>query len=73
VGTREGGEKMSDKERYEIAKAFVDKQLKTMEENGLRITKISAHEYDAMVKQIAQTVTASAVSKKVRVSAASSA
>jgi hypothetical protein len=55
---------MSHKERYEIAKAYVDKQLKTMEENGLQLTKISQHEYDAMVEQIAQTVRVSNGSKR---------
>lgn len=47
---------MSDKERYEVAKAYVDKQLRTMEQNGLQLTRISQHEYDAMVEQIAQIV-----------------
>jgi|HubBroStandDraft_6_1064221.scaffolds.fasta_scaffold00234_4 hypothetical protein len=47
---------MSYKERYELAKAYVDKQLKTMEENGLQLTKISQHEYDAMVEQVAESV-----------------
>jgi hypothetical protein len=48
---------MSDKERYQIAKAYVDKKLKTMEENGLKVTKISKHEYETMVNKIAQVVT----------------
>lgn len=55
---------MNDKERYEIAKAYVDKQLKTMEKNGLQVIKMSEHEYETMVKQIAQTVSVSTVSKK---------
>jgi len=47
---------MNDKERYEIAKAYVDKQLKNMEKNGLEIMKISEHEYQTMVKQVAETL-----------------
>jgi hypothetical protein len=45
---------MSDNERYEIAKAYVDKQLKNMEKNGLEVMKISEHEYETMVKQVAE-------------------
>jgi hypothetical protein len=55
---------MSPRERYEIAKAYVDKQLKTMEENGLQLTKISAHEYDEMVERVAQTIRVSNGTKK---------
>ena len=47
---------MSNNERYKIAKAYVDKQLETMEKNGLKVVKMSNHEYETMVKQIAQTV-----------------
>ena len=53
---------MSNSERYKIAKAYVDKQLETMEKNGLKVVKMSNHEYETMVKQIAQAV--SGVSKK---------
>ena len=54
---------MSDQERYEIAKAFVDKQLKTMAENGLKVKKVSEHEYKTMIKRVAQNVTSCAQSK----------
>lgn len=47
---------MSDKERYEIAKAYVDRQLKNMEKNGLEVVKISDHEYETMIKKVAETL-----------------
>ena len=47
---------MNDLERYEIAKAYVDKQLKTMKENGLKVKRVSELEYDAMVRQVARNV-----------------
>ena len=48
---------MSDKERYEIAKAYIDRQMKSMEENGLRVKKVSASEYEEIVKSVAASVT----------------
>jgi ribosomal protein S17E len=59
---------MSDQERYEIAKAYVDKQLKTMEENGLKVKKVSEHEYKTIVKRVAQNVTSSGHSKSTETS-----
>lgn len=53
---------MSGEERYEIAKAYVDKQLQNMKENGLAVKQLSTQEYDSMVKQIAQTVKSAATS-----------
>ena len=47
---------MSEQERYDIAKAYVDRQLKNMEKNGLEVMKISEREYETMVRQVAQTV-----------------
>jgi hypothetical protein len=47
---------MSDLERYEIAKAYVDKQLKTMKENGLKVKRVSELEYETMVRQVARSV-----------------
>lgn len=47
---------MSDLERYEIAKAYVDKQLKTMKENGLKVKRVSDLEYEAIVRQVARSV-----------------
>jgi len=49
---------MSEGERYEIARAYVDKKLKTMEKSGLKIRKISKRQYQTMVKQIAHAVRA---------------
>ena len=60
---------MTDKERYRIAKAYLDKQLKTMEQNGLRITKISESEYETMVRQVAQAVSNVASGSKKAVAA----
>jgi hypothetical protein len=54
---------MSDQERYEIAKAYVDKQMKTMEKNGLKVKKVSASEYDQIVKNVAANVTSSGQAK----------
>ncbi len=49
---------MSDEKRYEIAKKYVDKQLKKMKKNGFTTKKISPHEYKSMVKQVAQAIKA---------------
>lgn len=47
---------MSEQERYQIAKAYVDRQTKNMEKNGLKVKKVSAREYDKIVKRIAKDV-----------------
>jgi len=62
---------MSDEERYRIAKAYLDRQLKRMEKNGLRVKKISEHEYETIVKQVAQAVRSSGTTKKAAISSAS--
>ncbi len=49
---------MSDEKRYDIAKKYVDKQLRKIKKNGLTIKKISPHEYKSMVKQVAQAIKA---------------
>jgi hypothetical protein len=45
---------MSDQERYQIAKAYVDKQLENMKKNGLKVKKVSSREYQTIVKHQAQ-------------------
>jgi hypothetical protein len=45
-----------DQERYQIAKEYVDKQFKNMKKNGLKVKKVSAREYDQMVKRLAKDV-----------------
>jgi len=62
---------MSDEERYRIAKAYMDRQLRRMQKNGLRVKKISEHEYEMIVKQVAQVVRASGTTKKAAASSAS--
>lgn len=47
---------MSEQERYQIAKEYVDKQFKNMKKNGLKVKKVSDHKYEAIVKHIAQSV-----------------
>jgi hypothetical protein len=47
---------MSNEDRYKIAKDYVDKKLKTMESNGLKVKKISDREYQTIVKHVAQSV-----------------
>jgi hypothetical protein len=54
---------MSEQERYDIAKAYIDKQMKTMEENGLRVKKVTASEYDQLVRSVAENVTSAGHSK----------
>ncbi len=62
---------MSENERYEIARAYVDRQLRTMKKNGLRIKKISGHKYRALVRQVAQAVSASEDSNRPAISSTS--
>lgn len=47
---------MSEEKRLEIAKQYVDKQLKTMKRRGSATKKISQHEYKALIRQVAQAV-----------------
>jgi len=59
---------MSNDERYKIAKEYVDKQLKKMEKNGLKVKKVSQHEYKQMIRQVAQNVNYSGDSKRAAIS-----
>lgn len=47
---------MSEPQRQEIARKYVDKQLRVMKRNGLTTKKISANTYKLLVKRIANTV-----------------
>lgn len=49
---------MSESRRQEIAKKYVDKQLKLMKQHGLTARKISPAAYRLLVKRIAATVRA---------------
>ena len=49
---------MSDKERYEIAKAYIDRQIKKLERRGSITKKISAQKYKELIKQTAQAINA---------------
>jgi hypothetical protein len=48
---------MSEQEKYQIAKAYVDKQFENMKKNGLKVKKVSAREYEKIVKRIARDIT----------------
>jgi len=48
---------MSNEQRYEIAKEYVDKQLETMKQFGSAPEKMSAAEYKALIDEVAETVT----------------
>ncbi len=49
---------MSGQERQEIAKKYVDKQLKIMKQHGLTTKKISASKYKSLVNKVAESVRA---------------
>lgn len=42
----------------EIAKAYIDKQLASMQKNGLKAKELSTEEYQSLVNQIAAAVRA---------------
>jgi hypothetical protein len=44
---------MSEEQKYQVAKQYVDKQLKVM-----KISKISNVKYKAMIRQVAESVRA---------------
>jgi hypothetical protein len=51
------GEKaVSENEKYQIAKAYVDKQFANMKRNGLKVRKVSSKEYDQMVRRLARDI-----------------
>ena len=54
---------MSEQERYQIAKDYMDKQLQNMKTNGLKVAKVSEKEYDQMVRKLAKDITSSGQSK----------
>jgi DNA-binding TFAR19-related protein (PDSD5 family) len=45
---------MSNEQKYEIAKEYVDKQLATMKEFGSAPKQISDAEYKALVEEVAE-------------------
>lgn len=49
---------MSEQQRMKIAKAYVDKQLKTMKRRGSAVKRISSHEYNTLVTRVARAVRA---------------
>lgn len=59
---------MSEQERYQIAKEYVDRQIQNMEKNGLKVKKVSPQEYDQMVRRLAKDVTCSGQSKSEAIS-----
>ena len=47
---------MSNEQRYEVAKEYVDRQLETMKEFGSAPKEISKEEYKALIDEVADTV-----------------
>lgn len=47
---------MSNKEKLEVAKRYVDKQLATLKKYGAAPKKLSRQEYQILIQQIAATV-----------------
>jgi len=47
---------MSDEKKLEIAKEYVDQQLKTMREFGAAPKDMSEDEYKSLVEEVAETV-----------------
>jgi hypothetical protein len=45
---------MSDKKRYQIAKAYIDRQIKKLERRGSITKRISSQKYKELIKQTAQ-------------------
>jgi hypothetical protein len=48
---------MSEAQKLEAAKQYIDKQIATMREHGSAPKKITTSEYDSMVKQVAKAIT----------------
>jgi hypothetical protein len=48
---------MSNEQRYELAKEYVDKQLETMKQFGSAPQEISKEEYKSLIDEVAETVT----------------
>jgi hypothetical protein len=49
---------VSNEQRYEIAKEYVDKQLETMRQFGSAPREMSNEEYKALIEDVAETVVA---------------
>jgi hypothetical protein len=47
---------VSNEQRYEIAKEYVDKQLETMRQFGSAPREMSDEEYKALIEDVAETV-----------------
>ncbi len=47
---------MSDDQKTQIAKEYVDRQLRTMKEHGSVKRELSKQEYDSLVKKAAEIV-----------------
>lgn len=47
---------MSNEQKYEIAKEYVDKQLETMKQFNAAPKEISKEEYHSLIEEVAQTV-----------------
>lgn len=47
---------MSEKERLEVAKQYVDEQIKTMRKHGAAKGEIPAEEYDRMVQKVSKVI-----------------
>lgn len=47
---------MSENEKFQIAKAYVDKQFANMKRNGLKVRKVSSKKYNQIVKQLAREI-----------------
>jgi len=47
---------MSDDQKFEIAKEYVDRQLETMRQFGSAPQEMSKEEYKALIEEVADTV-----------------
>jgi hypothetical protein len=47
---------MSNEQKYEIAKQYVDQQLETMKQFNAAPKEISNEEYRSLIEEVAQTV-----------------
>jgi len=47
---------MSNQEKIQVAKEYIDKQIATMKTHGCAPTSLSDREYQAMIKQAAKSI-----------------
>lgn len=47
---------MSNKEKFEAAKKYIDKQLETMKQHGCEPKTLSSSQYKEMVKEAAKAI-----------------